>query len=404
MRIAIYHNLPPGGALRVLCDFVRRAAGEHELDLYTVDLGRFDGFSYARGRAEQHDLTPHVARTFRYPVLRPAASRVMALGPGWQVTGPGWLWRVERRIAGDIDARSYDVVLVCSCRLTHSPSLLQHLRTPSLYYMQEPRRRTFEVDYQPVDQSAGVARKAVAGGIERIVRRADHGAVHGATRLATNSCYSAEYIQRSYGRDAEVCYLGVETEVFRLDGGVGARRPSVMSVGALDASKGHALVVEALALLPEASRPALDVVYERCDDRYRSDVQTLATDTGVELRLHSGISDTELAGMYATASATAVGARLEPFGLVALESLACGTPVVAVREAGLRETVDHGVNGYLVPRSPADMADGLTRILAGDLHRTPEQLRATVVPKWSAEGATKRMLEQLGATIDEHRR
>lgn len=400
MRIAIYHNLPPGGALRVLCDFVRRAAGEHELDLYTVDLGRFDGFSYARRRAEQHDLSPHVARTFRYPVLRPAASRLMAVSPAWQMTGPHWLWRAERRIAEDIDARRYDVALVCSCRVTHSPSLLRHLRTPSLYYMQEPRRRTFEVDYQPGDPAAGVVRKVVAGGMERLLRRADRGAVHGATRLATNSCYSAEYIQRSYGRDADVCYLGVDTETFRLDGRDRTRRQSVISVGALDASKGHALVVEALALLPESSRPALDVVYERCDDRYQAHVQTLATGTGVKLRLHSGISDVELAGMYGTASATAVGARLEPFGLVALESLACGTPVVAVREAGLRETVDHGVNGYLMPRSPAAMADGLTRILSGDLRRTPEQLRATVVPKWSAEGATKRVLEQLRATMD----
>lgn len=404
MKVAIYHNLPPGGALRVLSDFVRRAAGEHEFHLYTVDLGRFDAFAYAQGRAEQHEIEPHVARTFRYPVLGAAGSAVIALGPAWQVTGPRWLWRVERRIARDIDARGYDVALVCSCRLTHSPSLLRLLRTPSLYYMQEPRRRSFEVDYQPADPTATVARKVVAGRVERTLRRADRAAVLGATRLATNSFYSAEYIQRSYGRDADVCYLGVDTEVFSAGGERRADRRSVMSVGALDASKGHALAVEALALLPEADRPALDLVYERCDETYGAHVRRLAADDSVELRLHSGISDAELARMYRRASATLVGARLEPFGLVALESLACGTPVVAVGEAGLRETVDHGVNGFLVRRSAGAMADGLSRILAGDLHKTPEQLRSTVVPTWDADGAAKRVLEQLDATVDGHRR
>ena len=53
--------------------------------------------------------------------------------------------------------------------------------------------------------------------------------------------------------------------------------------------------------------------------------------------------------LYAGALATVMlGAWPEPFGLVAIESLATGTPVIARRAGGLTETIEHGVDGFLV--------------------------------------------------------
>lgn len=403
MRVAIYHNLPPGGALRVLAEFVRRTRGEHEYDLYTVDLGRNDGFAYTRDRAEQHDLTPFVARSFRYPVLGPAGSRVVT-GRLWMATAPLWLWRAGRRIAADIDARGYDVALVHPCQVTHTPSLLRRLSVPSLHYMQEPRRRSFEVGFQGPPPGTSLVHRTVRLAQERVLRRSDRAAALAADRIACNSCYSAESIQRSYGRDPVVCHPGVDTDVFDIGPGVEfAGRPSVLSVGALEAVKGHDQVVRAVALVPEDDRPALDLVYERCDESYRTEVERLAASTGVELRLHRGISDSELARLYRSAAVTVLAARLEPFGLVALESMACGTPVVAVREAGYRETVEHGRGGYLVERSPAALAGGIARVLRGDLGRSPAAVRAGVVQRWGWDAAVKRQLELLVATADERR-
>lgn len=401
MKVAVYHNLPPGGARRALWEFLRRTSDVHEYDLYTVDLGRADPFAYARAQAEQQNLTPHAARSSTYPLLTGASTRI-PLGKLQPLDAVRRMQSLERRIAADINASGCEVAFVHPCQLTHTPSLLRYLDVPSLHYMQEPRRQTFEAGYRRaarLDWPGSLPRWVATTGLEVTLRRRDRFAAAAADRIACNSQYSAESIQRAYGRTATVCYLGVDTDVFTPASPTQpAGPPSAVSVGALDRVKGHHLVIEALALVPANERPVLHLVYERFDPEYRREVEAVAGSSSVALVLHQGVADVELVDLYRSATVTVVAAQLEPFGLVPLESLACGTPVVAVREAGYRETVEDGVNGYLTERSAPALAEAIQRAMRGGLPASAAALRAGVLSRWAWDSSVKRQLELLGET------
>ncbi|WP_053204751.1 D-inositol-3-phosphate glycosyltransferase [Jiangella muralis] len=89
------------------------------------------------------------------------------------------------------------------------------------------------------------------------------------------------------------------------------------------------------------------------------------------VRFEPPVGQRELADWYRAADVTAVPSYSESFGLVALESQACGTPVVAAAVGGLRTAVAHGRSGLLVDgHDPADWADAFAGLI-GD----PDRLR-----------------------------
>ncbi len=74
-----------------------------------------------------------------------------------------------------------------------------------------------------------------------------------------------------------------------------------------------------------------------------------------------------LAHYYSAASMVVMPSHYESFGMVALEAMACGTPVIASDVGGLSVNVADGFNGYLVPeRNPEALADKISLLLRQD--------------------------------------
>lgn len=382
MRVAIYHNLPAGGAHRVLWEQLRRTGAMHEYELFTIDEGR-DGESGGRARAE-HALAPFAGKVHEYRVpwrpRGPAGDLAMAVAVHW----------LQRRIAAEIDAGGFDLAFVHGCRRTQSPGVLLHLRTPSIYFMQEIRRRAYEADYARSADAPVTMRARLRAAGERWITAADRRAVHAASQVLCNSTFSLEAIARAYGRWPSVCALGVDTEVFAPGPEPGVNR--VLAVGAIESAKAHDLAVRALGLLPADKRPALEIVFERCVPSIRADLETLAQQLGVELHFAHGISDRELAARYRAARLVLCTAKLEPFGLTSVEALASGTPVVAVREGGFREVIEDGVDGVLVARDPLAVAAGVERVLEEPITVTDGR-RSDIASRWSWDASVARLLQ-----------
>jgi D-inositol-3-phosphate glycosyltransferase len=175
---------------------------------------------------------------------------------------------------------------------------------------------------------------------------------------------------------------GVDTALFRpepdagdavrLALGVENGRPLLAVVGRVQELKGQRLAVRALAALP-APRPLLVIAGEPTpgDEHYMVALRELAVQLGVEgdVRFVGALARDAVAELFAAATITLVPSHSETFGLVALESAASGTPVIAQRVSGLTESVADGESGVLVEsRDPEEWARVISLLLDDPLY------------------------------------
>jgi glycosyltransferase involved in cell wall biosynthesis len=145
----------------------------------------------------------------------------------------------------------------------------------------------------------------------------------------------------------------------------------LLSVGNLVPLKGHDIVIRALTHIPEAG---LLVAGEGPE---RARLLALARRLGVSerVRLVGLVPHTELAALYSAADLLILASQREGWPNVLLESMACGTPVVASNVGGVAEFVTDPVAGQLLDqRSPEGIAKAVRQALASRADRT--QVRA----------------------------
>ena len=144
----------------------------------------------------------------------------------------------------------------------------------------------------------------------------------------------------------------------------------ILFVGNLIARKGLHHLIAALSRLPPAEW-RLDVVGDDgVDSAYAAALRRQIGAAGLEgnIRLHGRVSDSELAQQYRAAQLLAV-LSYEGFGIVYLEAMAFGLPVLASVDGGGGEIVSSGVNGFLVEPTDADGIAAHLSALAGDRER-----------------------------------
>jgi D-inositol-3-phosphate glycosyltransferase len=166
---------------------------------------------------------------------------------------------------------------------------------------------------------------------------------------------------------------GVDTEAFRPLNKVAARRrlgipakgPLVLFVGRIEPLKGIDVLLRAVSHLDGRFR-VLVIGGDGKDVARKSELAVLASELRIADRVKflDAVPHHDLPLYYNAADICVVPSYYESFGLVAVEAMACGLPVIASRVGGLKETVLDGQTGYLVPwLCPEPFAERLELLL-----------------------------------------
>jgi glycosyltransferase involved in cell wall biosynthesis len=166
-------------------------------------------------------------------------------------------------------------------------------------------------------------------------------------RFLGNSAHVAGRIEQYYNRRASVLYPPVSTDFFTP--GDAPPDPYFLVVSALVPYKRIDTAIAAAGLL----RVPVKVVGTGPDE---ARLRALA---GPTVEFLGGLGDEDVRALYRRAQAVLLPGE-EDFGIVPVEAMACGRPVVALDRGGARETVTHGVTGWLVSDpAPSAFADAM---------------------------------------------
>jgi len=212
-----------------------------------------------------------------------------------------------------------------------------------------------------------------------------------------------DYYQGSPQRIA-VIPCGVNLERFRPLGREGARRRLglgnqrlVLFIGRIEPLKGIDQLIRSMSYLKQSHQPQLMIIGG--DEHSRHEITRLQ-----QLAREFDVADTvtfaglvrheELPYFYSAADVLAIPSYHESFGLVALEAMACGTPVVATDVGNLRDIIRDRDSGYVVAdNAPHTLADKIAAVLSHSEMRSPQEIRAAVA-SYGWENIARQVTEQ----------
>jgi glycosyltransferase involved in cell wall biosynthesis len=186
-------------------------------------------------------------------------------------------------------------------------------------------------------------------------------------------------------------------EHWRAEEAQAGRAPfTVVQIANFHAWKGHETVVRALAALRESLPEAKAVFFgEPSDPAFQSQLEARISELGVAEQVEFGGFRSNVQALIPAFDCLVLASQAEPFGLVLLEAMRAGVPVVASKAGGVPEIVQHEENGLLFePDDARGLAEQLLR-----LAREPE-LRARLVERGRATLRGRFSLEAQARAIE----
>lgn len=350
MRIAFFHELPRGGARRAINEYARQLKKNHTVNLFIVDEKRESRENKFYSKVFFNKFLPKKwkGNNWKIRLYKDTVELIK-------------LYLLNRKIANVIDENKYDIVLVSASKYIEAPFIMRFLSTPFVFYIHDPYYRIIYDSMLKISKNLDVFRYSYET-INRIIRKIlDKQNLVRAKLCLGPSKFIANLFSKTYRKKCEVIYYGVDTQVFKP---VGIKKDiDVFYIGSGHPIDGYFLVEK---LIERTKNLKLNIKCLMTDKEWIS-------------------NDKDLVNLYQRSKILLATAYREGLGLVPLEAMACGVPVIATNEAGHKETVVDGITGYLLPRDSEVFAKKLDYIFSHpkNLLEMGINARKIMVKDWS---------------------
>lgn len=356
MTIAIFHEVDFGGARRTIDEFAKRLSKTFDLDLYYVDDKKEEG------------LRKNYKNVFYYP-FHPKFWK----GKNWKIRlykdtiELFKLHNLHKKIAHDIKLKNYDYIFVHPSKFTQAPFLLKLLKNKCIYYCQEPLRIVYDKNLSNLS-FVKFHKMLYEFFIRKIRKTIDLRNIKSASQVLANSKFSKNFIKKSYRINAKVCYLGVDANIFKPQN-VG-KSYDALFIGNKD--KDYKLLIDALKFFKKKPK-----------------IKTIFREKG------QSITDKNLVVTYNKSKVVVALNRNEPFGLIPLEAMACGIPVIAIGEGGYNESIINNKTGFLISRDPVELYNKISQIINDEKLRMDfgKSSKENVLKNWTWDKSVERFLQ-----------
>lgn len=185
--------------------------------------------------------------------------------------------------------------------------------------------------------------------------------VYASNIIVANSYRSATLIKKAYGKSSVVIYPGIE-----IPNRIHKQKPSnqVITIGYLNKYKNILFLVKVIAEIEEKKRPTLSIVANGYDKSYRDKLIKYAKKHNVKIKISISITRQTLQAELAKSQLFLYSPISEPFGIVILEAMAAGLPLLVDKRGGGYSEILSEKNGVLMNNNnPSEWALILTRML-----------------------------------------
>lgn len=406
MKIAVWHNLHSGGGSRALQYHIQGLVEKgHHVEIW-ADEPDAGGFMHLPTSVKLHKVP------LKYDEHQSSLKERFSSVFFEKDFNMKAMEKHCQKCAAEINNGGFDVLFANSCFYYGVPFISRYVNIPKVLYLGEPNRYLYEAMPEQIWEAPQETLNKWSSKFwiyffsntwrtnkYRVYVREERKNFNAFDKVLVNSYFSMESCKRAYGLLSEVCYLGVDNSLFKP---VNTSNPKhyVVGLGGFYRHKNPELAIRSVGEVKQ-NRPKLLWIGNMVDEKYWIEMVELARSLDVTLELKKMVTDEQLVQLLSGAICMIYSSNLEPFGFAPLEANACGTPVIAVAEGGVRETIIHGKNGFLANQKPKEIAQFISQLTDNQEIRKKISSFAidNVKENWSLSSCSERINKAIESMI-----